>query len=95
MKNEKKLIDMLSNFKQETRLTIDYDAEEDILYIHTCGKPIEADDATQIGDYIIRLKNQVVIGITLLNARANSRIQLVGVPPELPQALRDCRLVYA
>jgi uncharacterized protein YuzE len=50
------------------KITTDYDAEGDVLYI-SFGEPQEADDSdiTEEGA-IIRLKEGKIIGLTILNA---------------------------
>jgi uncharacterized protein YuzE len=50
------------------KITTDYDAEGDVLYI-SFGEPQEADDSdiTEEG-VIIRLKEGKIIGLTILNA---------------------------
>jgi len=48
-----------------------YDKEEDVLYINIGNKPQKADFASRTGDFIIRYKkDNSVVGITILNARA-------------------------
>ena len=91
MKDKKAFVDMLLNFRKKAQFTMNYDGAEDVLYINFSGKPKEADDATQIGDYIIRCRNNEVIGITILNAREHSRMELI----DAPEMLKESKPVFA
>jgi len=47
----------------------DYDKEVDVLYISIGKKPQKADFARRLGDIILRFKDNLIIGITILNAQ--------------------------
>lgn len=50
------------------RLRLIYDRDVDVLYINfTHSKPDKADYGRKQGDYILRYKNDALVGVTILN----------------------------
>jgi uncharacterized protein YuzE len=57
------------SIKPECKIVIDYDKAEDVLYINYKNSPIQkADFGRRFGDYVIRIKDGHVIGVTILEA---------------------------
>jgi len=55
------------------RLSLLYDRDVDVLYINfTHSKPQKADFGKRNGDYILRFKENELIGVTVLNAQEHS-----------------------
>lgn len=82
---------VLFPFDQSRRMAVDYDKEEDVLYIQYVHSSLEADDATQIGDYILRFFKSKVIGITIINALKHVRANFM----DAPDIFADEKLIYA
>ena len=56
--------------KPKSKILVDYDRHNDVLYINFLNSdPQKADFGTRLGDYIIRMKENKVVGVTILNAR--------------------------
>lgn len=52
-------------------ISLHYDDEADVLYIHL-GDSVDADDSEMTDDdLIIRYRNGKIVGITVMNARSN------------------------
>jgi uncharacterized protein YuzE len=67
--------------KPDAKIIINYDEEEDVLYINYTKSPIlKADFGRRFNDYIIRIKNNSVIGVTILNAISHSKIRFNDKP---------------
>jgi len=61
--------DIFHTIKPDSKIIIDYDKKEDVLYINYHNSPLQkADFGRRFGDYIVRIKDGVVIGVTILNA---------------------------
>ncbi len=67
------IIDVATNvfhaIKPDSEITIDYDEEADVLYINYHNSPLQkADFGRRFGDYIVRIRQTLVIGVTIINA---------------------------
>ena len=82
---------VLFPFDQSRRFAVDYDKEEDVLYIQYGSSSVEADDATQLGDYILRFVKSKVIGLTIINALKHIRANFM----DAPNIFADEKLIYA
>ena len=91
MTNENFGCDFLFPLLQSRKISVDYDEQEDVMYINYLGTIKEADDATQIGDYIIRFAQNKVVGITVINALEHIKAKFA----DMPSLFNDEKLVYA
>ena len=91
MTNDKVGCNFLFPLNQSRKIAVDYDEEDDILYVSYLGGPEEADDATRIGDYIVRFAGYKIIGVTILNALKHIETDFT----DMPNMFKDESLVYA
>lgn len=69
-KAKKRFTSCISSGRQ---LRLIYDRDVDVLYINfTHSKPQKADFGKRNGDYILRFKENELIGVTVLNAQEHS-----------------------
>lgn len=62
--------DVFQRVKPESHVIVDYDKVEDVLYVNFTNSPVqEADFGRRFGDYIVRIRQGLVIGVTILNAQ--------------------------
>jgi len=55
--------------KPDSEIVVDYDRKVDVLYINFHSSPLQkADFGRRFGDYIVRIKQGLVIGVTVINA---------------------------
>lgn len=74
-------IEVFSSRIPKDKILADYDSDADVLYVNFLeSSPQEADFGRKFGDYIIRFKNKIVIGITIINAIYHSDIRFIDVP---------------
>jgi uncharacterized protein YuzE len=76
---------------QSRKMFIDYDKEEDVLYIKYVESSQKADDTAQIGDYILRFFKNRVIGLTIINALRHIKANFT----DAPSIFCDDKLIYA
>jgi uncharacterized protein YuzE len=63
-------IQTFSICRPESKLIADYDKSGDVLYLNFLNsEPQEADYGRRFGDYILRIKGQAIVGVTILNAK--------------------------
>ena len=80
-KIEEVATNVFKNMKPNKNIIVDYDKEEDVLYINFPNSPIQvADFARRFGDYIVRIKSGVVIGVTIINAEQHSKKNFADKP---------------
>lgn len=83
------------SIKPDSHITVDYDEVEDVLYVNFHDSPIqEADFGRRFGDYIVRIKQGFVIGVTVLNAQYHSDKQFEDKPSILTEPI-TIRIVTA
>ena len=82
MRNIKKLAaEVFSGILPASKILIDYDQPEDVLYINYLNSsPQEADFGRRFGDYIIRVKNGQIVGVTILNAKVHFQRRFEDIP---------------
>jgi uncharacterized protein YuzE len=74
--------------KPDSHVVIDYDQEEDVLYINYTNSPLQpADFGRRFGDYIIRIRESLVIGVTILNAHIHFANRFSDKPSILKEPL--------
>jgi uncharacterized protein YuzE len=74
--------------KPNKNIVVDYDKEEDVLYINFPKSPIQvADFARRFGDYIVRIKDGTVIGVTIINAKQHLRKSFADKPSILVEPI--------
>lgn len=70
----------------------DYDAEDDVLYLHV-GEPVEAEDEETPEGHVVRFEpgTQRVVGLTVINARSviDRDGRLIVTVPETVEASAD------
>jgi len=72
--------------KPDSSIIVDYDKEEDVLYVNFPNSPIQkADFGRRFGDYIIRIRHGLVIGVTILNASSHSKTRFADKPSILTE----------
>lgn len=75
-----------SSIKPDSKITVDYDKVEDVLYINYRNSPIQkADFARRFGDYIVRIKDGRVIGVTILEASKHCKKNFEDKPTILKE----------
>jgi uncharacterized protein YuzE len=90
---EKLAIKVFSVIKPNSDILTDYDGKEDVLYINYLNSGLQmADFGRRFGDYIIRLKNGLIIGVTILNASEHYRKRFEDKPSIL---VKPITLVFA
>lgn len=68
----------------EDKILAKYDRDADVLYINFLeSDPQKADFGRRFGDYIVRFKNKVVIGFTIINALYHFDVSFLDGPPIL------------
>ena len=78
---EKVAREVLACGKPVSKILVDYDKSEDVLYLnYLSSNPQEADFGTKIGDYILRFKKNFIVGVTILNAIEHFKKQFSDVP---------------
>lgn len=66
---EKVAATVFHSMKPNSEILVDYDEKEDVLYINFLNsKPQKADFGRRFGDYVIRIKDGLVIGVTIISA---------------------------
>jgi uncharacterized protein YuzE len=64
------------------RIRLIYDRGVDVLYINfTHSKPEKADYGKRRGDYILRFKENELVGVTVLNAEKHSQLAFSDFSP--------------
>ena len=87
---EKVAIEVFSHIKPKSEILVDYDTLADVLYINFLNSdPQKADFGTRLGDYIVRMKENMVVGITVINAKEHFQRRFEDNPilPGRPQAV--------
>jgi uncharacterized protein YuzE len=80
-KLEKVAIEVFKVIKPNFKILTSYDSVQDVLYLNFVkSPPQEADFARRFGDYIIRIKDGRIIGITILNAKEHSQKRFEDSP---------------
>ena len=70
-----------SELRPNAKILVDYDTSEDVLYVNYLNSsPQKADFGRRFGDYIIRLKKGVVVGVTILNAKEHLNQDFKDLP---------------
>jgi hypothetical protein len=78
---EKLAITVLGCGRSASKVMVNYDRLEDVLYLNYLNSdPQKADFGTKVGDYILRFKRNVIVGVTVLNAKEHFRKQFSDVP---------------
>lgn len=66
---EKVAVTVFHSIKPKSDIFVDYDDVEDVLYVNFLNSDRQkADFGRRFGDYIIRIKNGFVIGVTIISA---------------------------
>lgn len=88
-KIEKVAATIFHNLKPDCDILVDYDEKEDVLYVNFLNSnPQKADFARRFGDYILRIKDGLVIGITILSAQRHFRSEFDDIPEMLKKPSR-------
>ena len=67
--------------KPNSKVIVDYDDVEDVLYVNYQNSPVQAADfGRRFGDYIVRVKNGFVIGVTILDAKLHFEKKFADKP---------------
>lgn len=78
---EKVAIAILGCGRPASKIMVDYDKLQDVLYINYLNSdPEEADFGTKVGDYILRFKKNFIVGVTILNAEEHLKKRFSDVP---------------
>jgi len=73
--------DVFQTIKPESHVIVDYDNVEDVLYVNFTNSPVqEADFGRRFGDYIVRIRQGLVIGVTVLNAQHHYKMNFSDKP---------------
>jgi uncharacterized protein YuzE len=90
---EELAIQIFSVIRPKSSLLTDYDEREDVLYINYCNSgPQMADFGRRFGDYIVRLKDGFVVGVTILNASEHYKKKFEDKPSIL---IKPTTIVFA
>jgi uncharacterized protein YuzE len=80
--------DVFQAVKPESHVIVDYDKVEDVLYVNFTDSPVqEADFGRRFGDYIVRIRQGLVIGVTVLNAHTHYQIKFSDKPSILTEPI--------
>lgn len=80
---------VFGRIKPASDILIDYDEKEDVLYVNFLNSdPQKADFGRRFGDYIIRIKDGLVIGVTIISAKSHFRKGFDDMPPILKEPIR-------
>ena len=67
--------------RPKTEILANYDRSEDVLYVNFLSSaPQKADFGTKLGDYIVRLKKNEIVGVTVLNALEHFQKRFSDIP---------------
>ena len=68
----------------EDKILAKYDRDADVLYVNfLTSEPQKADFGRRFGDYIVRIKKGLVIGVTIINAMLHYDTRFNDCPPIL------------
>lgn len=78
---EKKAVELLADGRPREKIIANYDKVEDVLYINFLkSPPQEADYGHRVRDYIVRMKDREVVGVTVLNAQKHFLTDFKDIP---------------
>lgn len=78
---EKVAVEVFSQKKTAQKILAKYDMPDDVLYVNFLNSNAQkADFGTRLGDYIFRLKRNVIVGVTILNAMEHFRRRFEDMP---------------
>jgi uncharacterized protein YuzE len=79
---------VFQSIKPDSKVKINYDDEEDVLYINFPNSPAQkADFGRRFGDYIVRVKHGFIIGVTILDAKKHLKKNFSDKPPILTKPM--------
>ena len=85
---EKEAVEVFSCVSHGSEVMASYDRREDVLYINFLNTaPQEADFGTKLGDYIVRLKRNKIVGVTILNATEHFQRRFNDMPDILYEVI--------
>jgi uncharacterized protein YuzE len=81
--------------KPDSDIVVKYDRIEDVLHIDYTDSPVQkAGFGGRFGDYIVRVKQGRVIGVTILNAQRHFERNFSDKPPILTRETSLINLQY-
>lgn len=77
---------VFQKIKPTSKILIDYDEREDVLYINFLNSDAQkADFGRRFGDYVIRIKDGLVVGVTIISAMRHYQKGFEDMPPILKE----------